>query len=290
MKERSLVLFTVLMQAAVGLMLVLGYILLFRCLLELTGGHSLSRQIELPELYYGMVGLLAAGGLCFSFFHLGHPERAYRAIFNLRSSRLSQEILFSLLFFIAWAAFWLFVLKWEGLFWVEAGFGFLVAILGASAVDAIARVYQLEPAPGWGKKFVDLDFRRTTLILGLTSSALVFSVAALRENVDHQNPMLVISLIGFFLGGVTGGVAQLSIWVYSSKLFAGRSARLLNGLQALWIVAAIGIGLFVLLFSTRLTSIGPGKLAILAALLFALTFQTELALRSRFYLLRRPIM
>ena len=40
-----------------------------------------------------------AVGLLFSFYHLGSPFRAYRALSKIQSSWLSREILFSVIFF-----------------------------------------------------------------------------------------------------------------------------------------------------------------------------------------------
>src|ERR1700757_3462477 len=49
--------------------------------------------------------LLAAGGLASSAFHLGRPERAWRAFSQWRSSWLSREGVFSVLTFLPVAIF-----------------------------------------------------------------------------------------------------------------------------------------------------------------------------------------
>jgi sulfite dehydrogenase (quinone) subunit SoeC len=50
-----------------------------------------------PQTFYGLGSLIAlvfmAGGLVASFFHLGHPERAWRAIAMWRTSWLSREVI-----------------------------------------------------------------------------------------------------------------------------------------------------------------------------------------------------
>ncbi len=50
-----------------------------------------------PGNYYALGGLIAvlflAGGLIASFFHLGHPERAWRAATQWRTSWLSREVI-----------------------------------------------------------------------------------------------------------------------------------------------------------------------------------------------------
>lgn len=50
-----------------------------------------------PQTFYGLGSLIAlvflAGGLVASFFHLGHPERGWRAIARWRTSWLSREVI-----------------------------------------------------------------------------------------------------------------------------------------------------------------------------------------------------
>lgn len=50
-----------------------------------------------PQTFYGLGSLIAlafmAGGLVASFFHLGHPERGWRAIAQWRTSWLSREVI-----------------------------------------------------------------------------------------------------------------------------------------------------------------------------------------------------
>jgi sulfite dehydrogenase (quinone) subunit SoeC len=50
-----------------------------------------------PQTFYGLGSLIAlafmAGGLVASFFHLGHPERGWRAIAMWRTSWLSREVI-----------------------------------------------------------------------------------------------------------------------------------------------------------------------------------------------------
>lgn len=50
-----------------------------------------------PQTFYGLGSLIAllflSGGLLASFFHLGHPERGWRAIARWRASWLSREVI-----------------------------------------------------------------------------------------------------------------------------------------------------------------------------------------------------
>src|ERR1700757_1960303 len=70
--------------------------------------------------------LLAAAGLSSSAFHLGRPERAWRAFSQWRSSWLSREGVFSVLTFVPLAVF--------GIGWVVFGTtGGLVGLCGILA-------------------------------------------------------------------------------------------------------------------------------------------------------------
>ena len=55
-------------------------------------GDPLPNQV-MNYLAFPIILLLLAGGLLASFFHLGHPERAWRAILMWRTSWLSREVL-----------------------------------------------------------------------------------------------------------------------------------------------------------------------------------------------------
>ncbi len=54
-------------------------------------------ELENPANFYGMGSLISllflAAGLAASFFHLGHPERGWRAIARWRTSWLSREVI-----------------------------------------------------------------------------------------------------------------------------------------------------------------------------------------------------
>lgn len=90
---------------------------------------------------------LAVGGLLSSTFHLGHPERAWRAFGQWRSSWLSREgvlAVAALLVFGLYAMGWLFL----GQRW--AALGWLGALLSTATVYATGMIYgQLRTVPRW---------------------------------------------------------------------------------------------------------------------------------------------
>lgn len=79
--ELPLVLFTVLSQAAVGMVLMSAV----RGFASHNGGDSRNEWM----LVAGLMGL----GIAASLFHLGHPLEAYRALAHLEKAWLSREVL-----------------------------------------------------------------------------------------------------------------------------------------------------------------------------------------------------
>jgi len=98
---------------------------------------------------------LAAGGLVSSAFHLGRPERAWRAFSQWRSSWLSREGVLSVATFIPAAIFaigWIF-------FGVSAGIigllGIVAAALAAGTIVCTGMIYaSLKPIHQWHNRWV----------------------------------------------------------------------------------------------------------------------------------------
>ncbi|MEM7462289.1 MAG: DmsC/YnfH family molybdoenzyme membrane anchor subunit [Pseudomonadota bacterium] len=109
--------------------------------------------VQLPEsgLPAFLVSLLAGGlavfGLISSTFHLGHPERAWRAFSQWQSSWLSRE---GVLAVATLAAFAIYALLWTFTGSRIAGLGYLISLLAAATVFATAMIYaQLKTVPNW---------------------------------------------------------------------------------------------------------------------------------------------
>jgi len=94
-----------------------------------------------------IAGGLAVAGLLSSTFHLGHPERAWRAFSQWRSSWLSREgvcAVFTLILFAVYGMFWVFL--GERIGWI----GLLMALGSVATVFTTAMIYtQLKTVPCW---------------------------------------------------------------------------------------------------------------------------------------------
>lgn len=131
----SVILFTVTSGAGFGLIFLLGL------------GWPVLEGPLYAFLACALAGGLAMVGLLSSTFHLGHPERAWRAFTQWRSSWLSREGVCAVL---TLAGFGLYLLYWlytgERLFWL----GLIVAILAAITVFTTSMIYaQLKTVPSW---------------------------------------------------------------------------------------------------------------------------------------------
>src|ERR1700736_6571235 len=119
-----------------------------------------------------LAALLAAGGLASSAFHLGRPERAWRAFSQWRSSWLSREGVFSVLTFLPAAVFgigWVFFGITSGLVGVC---GILAAALAATTIYCTGMIYaSLRPIHQWHNPWVVPNY----LALGLMSAFLVLN-------------------------------------------------------------------------------------------------------------------
>jgi sulfite dehydrogenase (quinone) subunit SoeC len=117
-----------------------------------------------------MAVLLTVGGLASSVFHLGRPERAWRAFSQWRSSWLSREGVFAVLTMMTAAGFGI---GW-GLFGATDGLtglcGILTAGLAAATVYCTGMIYaSLRPIHQWYHHWVVPNY----LLLALMSGCLV---------------------------------------------------------------------------------------------------------------------
>ena len=148
--------------------------------------------------FLGIGGLIAAAllaaGLGASFFHLGHPERAWRAASQWRTSWLSREVIV------------------------------LPAFMGAVALYALAHLCELNPVLGYLPSGAPIAL---TAVLGSAASILAFALfvctamiyACLRFLREWYSPLTVINFI--LLGGASGFTLAAAL---AAALFPERAA------------------------------------------------------------------
>lgn len=141
-------------------------------LLALLGVLS-ATDVVLPDRWLGVAGFvlglgLVTFGLLSSTFHLGHPERAWRALSQWRSSWLSREGVLAIATYVPLLLFgfgWVVLEQTDGIWRV---FGLLGAVGAAATVYCTAMIYRsLAAIPQWHQPLVPLGY----LVLGLASGA-----------------------------------------------------------------------------------------------------------------------
>ncbi len=127
-----------------------------------------------PEQWFGIVAFgagfaLVTAGLLSSTFHLGHPERAWRALTQWRTSWLSREGVMAVLTFIPtglYAIGWVYLGRTDG---IVAALGLVGALCCTVTVYCTAMIYAaLRSIPRWSNPLVAPAY----LLLGLATSAI----------------------------------------------------------------------------------------------------------------------
>jgi DMSO reductase anchor subunit len=131
--------------------------------------------------FYFIAFALAVGGLISSTFHLGHPERAWRAFTQWRTSWLSREGV------CAVAALSLMGLYAAGLIFLDRAYpllGWLGALLSLGTVYTTSMIYgQLATIPRWNTPltsalYLSLSIAGGALLTGRVQVALVLLILA----------------------------------------------------------------------------------------------------------------
>ncbi len=222
-KDWALIAFTILAQMAVGSFVVLGVVHFFAA--RKSGLEQADRLSDRALLAIGPVLVL---GIVASFFHLGTPMNAWRAVANVGSSWLSREILFNVLFAVVGGLFALMQWRKLGSIAVRRGLAWLAAAIGLALVFSMSQVYALRTVPTWDNAATIVTFLTTTFLLGSLAMGAAFVanyVYVQRKNLgcaDVQCGLLRDSLRWITIAAVVLlGVEFVVVPVYVAYLAAG---------------------------------------------------------------------
>lgn len=176
MKERSLVWFTLLAQASVGVFFgAVSLQLLAALALQIPRADRLMVDVRSAILMLTAFPLICLAFLI-SLAHLGAPRHAWKAVRNLGQSWLSREIVFGLLYALflgLTAASYLFSSLFAAT-WFTAQAG--AAICGLAFLYSMARVYMQRTILPWNSSRTLWSFLLTAASLGALVGALVLAV------------------------------------------------------------------------------------------------------------------
>lgn len=180
-----------------------------------------------PQASFGIcafatsLGLVGAG-LLSSLGHLGHPERAWRALTQWRTSWLSREGVMAILTFIPALAF-----AWS---WIVAGeiskLAAALTILGAAVTTiCTAMIYaSLKPIRAWRNPWTVPIY----LVLGFYSGALL--TALLLHGYGMRGPFITFLIA---VVGVVAAALKLGYWRFLDGGAAASTAESATGLGSI---------------------------------------------------------
>lgn len=162
----SVILFTTASGAGYGILTLAP---IFAAMGLLPGDRWLGAALLIPAIGLVTIGLLS------STFHLGHPERAWRALSQWRSSWLSREGIMAILSYgpaLAYAYGWIILETTDGV-WTWVGTATSLTALGTLFTTAM--IYRsLKPIPAWATDWTVAGY----LVLGpLSGLAIITAVA-----------------------------------------------------------------------------------------------------------------
>ena len=165
-REWALPVYTILMQLTVGSLFVLWMI---RSLANSKFSHQeIDRIIRNPIFVIAFTAVVAMGG---SHFHLSKPFHSFLAVLNFKSSWLSREIVFTLLFFLTTMSL-LFLTYFRTYHRrLITVLGWLAIFFGVILIYCMARIYLLPTQVAWNSTTVILSFYTTSLVLGVMAIA-----------------------------------------------------------------------------------------------------------------------
>lgn len=191
---KSVIFFTLLSGLGLGVMNIA-----FAAILS---GHTGSARVGLILV----LGVFCLGsGLVCSLWHLGHPERAWRALSQWRSSWLSREGVMACVAFLP-------PLAWLGLEYLaeplnrnlEAYLAILALIVNVVTIHCTAMIYaSLKPIPAWHNGYTPLNYQLLSLMSGSIISLWLLNLYAVRPPVLYIVTALAV---------VLAAVAKIGYW------------------------------------------------------------------------------
>lgn len=224
LREWALPVYTILSQLAFGAFFALWVILTLAN--PKINREKLEEIAKIPLLIIVFTILFAVAG---AHFHLSKPFLSFLAMRNFRTSWLSREIVFNVLFFLL--TFFLLVLLWlvAGRHLLKAALGWGAIAAGFATVYCMANIYLLPTQIVWNSPATILSYFATTLLLG-TPSLIVILLMDLRfsESRDPSEENFRVQIVKKAIIGLTVVSVLAAIWAFVLDLGQISSLRMIE--------------------------------------------------------------
>ena len=160
----------------------------------------------------GLIALaLVAFGLLSSTFHLANPKNAWRAVSRFRTSWLSREGVFAIVF-MPLALVYLASIMFDAPMWLRQTSGFLTAVLAWITVFSTGMIYAcLKTIRQWNTPLVPANY----LALGYASGSLLLLLGAVYAGLD-TTPYIAMSALIVSIAAVLKAIYYF--WIRSPGL------------------------------------------------------------------------
>lgn len=295
--EWALILFTVIMQMAVGSFVVLGGVHFFA-----SRRNGIDEADKLSDRALLAIGPVVVFAIMVTLFHLGNPINAPQALSNIGTSWLSREIALSLLFALAGGIFS--VAQWRKIGSAAArnALALVVAAVGMVLVFAMSMVYRLPTVPAWDTLATPITFYLTTFLLGAMAmgAAFIANYWYLRHNeMDPQNvqsrmlatslrwiALISVGLLGLQFMAIPLYLTQLSVTAspaaQASMMHLSESSAIIFAVRLLLLFTGAGL-LSVFVYQHAASESRLHLVGNIAYLAFTLVLISEVLGRYLFY-------
>jgi len=196
---------------------------LFALLSIMQAGRVLPTDPMLGIVGFGIALALITAGLLASTFHLGHPERAWRALSQWKSSWLSREGVYAIATYFpatVYAAGWIFTDWRDGLFVLS---GMVAAILSVQTVYCTSMIYaSLKTIRAWSNRWVPISY----LSLSFMTGALLLNAIATAFGYFHPALFWTASV-----AIVVAGFVKMRYWRFIDTHPSESTAQTATGLK-----------------------------------------------------------
>ncbi len=198
-REWALPVYTILMQLAVGAFFIIWLIRYLA--VSKFSSQEIDRVIFNPILVIAFTIVVAMGG---AHFHLSKPFHSFLALLNFRTSWLSREIAFTVLFFLTTIIVLYLVYFQPHRRILISGLGWLAIVFGFVLIYCMARIYLIPTQAAWNSPSVIISFFTTALMLGSMAIACLMMLDLKFAEIQKTDDMsLRAQVIRYSSGGLT---------------------------------------------------------------------------------------
>jgi anaerobic dimethyl sulfoxide reductase subunit C (anchor subunit) len=249
-REWTLPVYTILIQLSTGTLLALWTI---RAIFKPQLGSAALDRISRYPLLVGWITILTA--MIGSHLHLSWPTLSLLSVFNVRTSWISREISFTVLYSLAFTLLVAAVWTQRASARVITLLGWATVSLGLTTIYCMARIYMMAIHPAWNTLVTPISFFGAALLLGSISLALMLFLdlkfAELRQTAAAPERRMILQrslvgltwTVGVVAAAILGANLLLIARLQHGDEVARTSLQLLLGLYQPLLLLRLGVSL-----------------------------------------------